>query len=204
MLNVVRKQFKSNKTKDDKKSSIVWNGMLFENEKVFITYKQLLLSLGRCPVCNDFLFLDFDKLDGYYTAKVHCVSHKCSYEKDFSNEFNSRLGVKKKVDLGKYSWKFKNPPSHYWNLSNSKRSRNLCNTGTLKSSINCKVVDELPSNPRNDTLYWKYNEYGVCNVYVYTPTDKGYCKVFAYDEVLSYDFFERDAFGRKKRRVFKE
>ena len=108
------------------------------------------------------------------------------------------------MDLGKYSWKFKNPPSHYWNLSNSKRSRNLCNTGTLKSSINCKVVDELPSNPRNDTLYWKYNEYGVCNVYVYTPTDKGYCKVFAYDEVLSYDFFERDAFGRKKRRVFKE
>lgn len=198
MLNVVRKQFKSNKTKDDKKSSIVWNGMLFENEKVFITYKQLLLSLGRCPVCNDFLFLDFDKLEGYYTAKIHCVSHKCSYEKDFSNEFNQRVGVKENVK------RFKNPPSHYWNLNNSKRSRNLCNTGTLKSSINCKLVDELPLNPRNNTLYWKYNEYGECNVYVYAPTAKGYCKVFAYDEVLSYDFFERDAFGRKKRRAFKE
>ena len=76
MLNVVRKQFKSNKTKDDKKSSIVWNGMLFENEKVFITYKQLLLSLGRCPVCNDFLFLDFDILRRFIVLVISAVMRK--------------------------------------------------------------------------------------------------------------------------------
>ena len=174
----------------EKVKSLQIDDVFFEDEKVLNVYKQTLLSLGKCPECNDYLFLELDKDKNSkgYTATITCVNHNCNYTKDYTKEFNEKIGIKK-VDLGKYSWKIKDSPSNYQN-----KNHNPCNTGTLKSSVELKVVDELPVNPRNNTLYYKYTEFGGCDVYY--PTGNGYCKVFAYDKVLSHD---RDAFGRKKR-----
>ena len=71
-----------------------WCNPIFDDDDVLRMYKSFLIKAGRCPVCNDFLFVEINALDGggFCVVKV-CVSHDCSYSLDVSREFNACLGL---------------------------------------------------------------------------------------------------------------
>lgn len=138
-----------------------WSNPIFDNDEVLKLYKNELLRVGHCPVCDDFLFIDISLESNHYKVVKRCISHECDYTEDISFDFNRKLGitiftepVKEKV---KSSYKPNpneildrgnvNSKSHFWELSSN-------------SYISNVAVDELPL-ACEDTLNKVYvlNEY---------------------------------------------
>lgn len=83
--------------KEESTNGVEYYGMFFRNLNDLTTYKKHLISLGRCPLCNDFLFIsikDYNVINGYNSI-IECVNHNCQYNKDNSGEFNKSCGINK-------------------------------------------------------------------------------------------------------------
>lgn len=114
-----------------------WSNPVFQDPKVKDLTKKYLLHIGHCPVCDDFLFIDIIKEDyeNYYNVTKYCISNKCNYTKDISQEFNKHLGLTKHIQYDD-TIRLVNPPSHYYSLEIEQGKGNIpLTTGHLQKSF---------------------------------------------------------------------
>ena len=72
---------------------LFWNKPIFKDYKVKALYEDFLLHAGRCPECEDLLFIDISFEDKQYKVIKRCLNRNCNYTEDISIKFNESLGL---------------------------------------------------------------------------------------------------------------
>lgn len=81
-------------------------------------YNRMLAKAGKCPKCDDYLFIEIrDKFMGYYQVYAKCLGEDCNYEYSVSNAFNEAMGLKKPPDpMQEIFSPSSNIPYKFWDI----------------------------------------------------------------------------------------